>query len=105
MPAASASRKVHPPHLPRVDLYRLLADPGRLQILALCAEEELSVGELAEVLRDSQPQISRRVAPLREAELLEARKDGTRTWVKAAAPGGDQVVGDAIDEGRRLCRA
>ena len=69
--------------LGRVDLYRLLADPGRLQILALCAEEELSVGELGSLLNESQPQVSRRVAPLRQGGLLEARRDGTRTWLSA----------------------
>ncbi len=90
------------PRLPRVELYRLLSDAGRLQILALCAAEELSVGELGEVLRESQPQISRRVAPLRDAGLLDARRDGTRTWLKAA-PGPEPVISDALDEGRRLC--
>jgi DNA-binding transcriptional ArsR family regulator len=90
--------------LPRVELYRVLADSGRLQILALCAAEELSVGELGEVLRESQPQVSRKVAPLREAGLLEARRDGTRTWLKAVEDGErEAVIGDALEEGRRLC--
>ena len=35
------------PRLPsRVELFRLFSEPGRLQLLALCAEEELAVGEL-----------------------------------------------------------
>ena len=46
------------PRLPRVELFRLLAEPGRLQLLALCEEEELSVSELATLLDDSQPQMS-----------------------------------------------
>lgn len=87
----------------RVDLFRLMADPSRLQILALCAEEELSVGELSLLLRDSQPQMSRKVAPLRSAGLLEARRDGTRTFLRAEIPADDAVVADAVAEGRRLC--
>lgn len=95
-----------PPRLTRVELFRVLAEASRLQVLALCAEEELSVSELATLLDDSQPQVSRKVAALREAGLLDARRDGTRTLVKAV-PGlsGDAVVADAVAEGRRLCLA
>ncbi len=99
LPAVSAPRLP-----PRVDLFRLFAEAGRLQVLALCAQEELSVGELAELLEDSQPQVSRKVAALREAGLLEARKDGTRTFLRAVASA-DPVVSDALAEGRRLCLA
>ena len=103
MPAAPHARPLPAPsRLPRIELYRLLGDPGRLRILALCAEEELSVGELGLLLSDSQPQISRRVSPLRQAGLLAARRDGTRTWLKATA-GQDPVVADALKEGQRLC--
>jgi ArsR family transcriptional regulator len=42
------------------------------------------------------------VAPLRQAGLLEARRDGTRTWLKTVKSR-DPVVTDAIAEGRRLC--
>ncbi len=93
--------------LPRVELFRLFAEPGRLQVLALCVEEELSVSELAVLLADSQPQVSRKVAPLREAGLLEARRDGTRTFLRAVKHelDADLVVQDAVAEGRRLCLA
>lgn len=95
-----------PPRLTRVELFRVLAEASRLQVLALCAEEELSVSELATLLDDSQPQVSRKVAALREAGLLDARRDGTRTLVKAVAGlGADAVVADAVAEGRRLCLA
>ncbi len=76
-------------------------------MLALCAQEELSVGELALALRDSQPQVSRKVSALREAGLLDARKDGARVFLKL--PGNllsaDPVVAEAVAEGRRLCLA
>lgn len=94
------------PRLSRVELFRVLAEASRLQVLALCAEEELSVSELATLLDDSQPQVSRKVGALREAGLLDARRDGTRTLVKAAAGlDADAVVADAVAEGRRLCLA
>ncbi|MBE2248030.1 MAG: metalloregulator ArsR/SmtB family transcription factor [Myxococcus sp.] len=91
--------------MPRVELFKLFAEPGRLQVLALCAEEELSVSELATLLDDSQPQVSRKVAPLREVGLLEARRDGTRTFLRAGDVLSDLVVQDAVAEGRRLCLA
>src|SRR6267378_4364197 len=87
---------------PRSELFRLFAEEGRLQVLALCAEAELSVGELSSLLKDSQPQLSRKVAALRQAHLLETRKDGTRTWVKRVN-GDDALVREALAEGRRLC--
>ncbi len=95
-------RAVQGPPVSRVDLFRLLSDEGRLQLFALCAEEELAVGELAELLREGQPQVSRKVAALRQAGLLESRRDGTRTLLRACAPG-DTVVEEALAEGRRLC--
>lgn len=93
--------------LDRVELYRLLADASRLRALALCAEEEVSVGELALLLDESQPQVSRKVAPLRKVGLLSARRDGARTWLRlgkpTSGPSVDRLVADAVDEGRRLC--
>ena len=87
----------------RADLFRLLGDEDRLRLYALCAEEELTISELAELLAESQPQVSRKLQPLRSAGLLAARKDGTRTYLKAAAAD-DAVVLAALEEGRRLCR-
>ena len=86
----------------RIELYRLLADKARLRLYALCHEEELSVGELAELVSESQPQVSKKAGPLRKAGLLEARKDGSRTLLRAA-PTEDPVATDALEEGRRLC--
>lgn len=92
-------------HSDRVELFRLLGDEGRLQALALCAEEALTVSELAELLKDSQPQLTRKTQPLRQAGLLDARRDGTRTYLSTvASAAADPVVAAAIEEGRRLCR-
>lgn len=87
----------------RADLFRLLGDEDRLRLLALCAEEELTVGELATLLGESQPQVTKKSQPLREAGLLAARRDGTRTLLKAQLAG-DPILEAALDEGRALCR-
>jgi ArsR family transcriptional regulator len=60
-------------------IFRALADPTRLRILALLRAMELSVGELAQVLGQSQPRVSRHVKILADAGLAERRKEGS--WV------------------------
>jgi ArsR family transcriptional regulator len=91
------------PLAPRADLFRLLGDEDRLRLLALCAEDELTVSELAALLGTSQPQISKKSQPLREAGLLASRRDGTRTLLRSELEP-DAVVEAAVEEGRSLCR-
>jgi ArsR family transcriptional regulator len=87
----------------RADLFRLLGDEDRLRLLALCAEEELTVGELAQLLGESQPQVTKKSQPLREVGLLASRRDGTRTLLKTELPAEqDPVLEAAIEEGRNL---
>ncbi|CAN5697149.1 metalloregulator ArsR/SmtB family transcription factor [soil metagenome] len=91
---------------PRADLFRLLGDEDRLRLLALCAEEELTVGELASLLGESQPQVTKKSQPLREVGLLSARRNGPRTLLRAQidqGAGPDVVIGAALEEGRALC--
>ena len=61
------------------EIFRSLADPTRLRIVTLLRAMELSVGELAQVLGQSQPRVSRHVKILIEAGLAERRKEGS--WV------------------------
>jgi DNA-binding transcriptional ArsR family regulator len=86
----------------RADLFRVLGDEDRLRLLALCAEEELTVGELASLLGESQPQVTKKSQPLRELGLLTARRDGTRTLLRSQVEH-DAVNEAALDEGRVLC--
>jgi len=62
-----------------LDQFRALADPTRLRIIALLRAMELSVGELAQVLGQSQPRVSRHVKILCDASLAQRRKEGS--WV------------------------
>jgi ArsR family transcriptional regulator len=65
--------------LPLADHFQALADPTRLRILALLRIMELSVGELAQILGQSQPRVSRHLKILSDAAVLERRKEGS--WV------------------------
>lgn len=88
----------------RWELYRVLAEPLRLRLLALAAEEELTIGELATLLGENQPNVSRHLGPLKNAGLVLARKQGTRALVRIAeAASADPVVADALASGRTLC--
>ncbi len=88
----------------RWELYRLLAEPARLRLMALAAEEELAVGELAELLGEVQPTVSRHVAALRQAGVVGVRRQGTWTLVRLASGArADAVVADALATGRTLC--
>ena len=90
----------------RWQLYRLLSDPFRLRLMALAGVEELALGELADLLGESQPNVSRHAAPLRQAGLLAERKQGTRTLVRLPSEAlADAVVRDAVAAGRALCEA
>ena len=60
-------------------LFAALADPTRLRIMMLLRAMELSVGEIAQVLGQSQPRVSRHVRIMVEAGLAERRKEGS--WV------------------------
>jgi ubiquinone/menaquinone biosynthesis C-methylase UbiE len=55
---------------------RLLADPSRLRILLLVEREELSVAELQEILGMGQSRISTHLAQLKNAGLVEDRRNG-----------------------------
>lgn len=74
-------------------IFRALADSTRLRILALLRSMELSVGELAQVLGQSQPRVSRHVKILCDAGLAERRKEGSWVFVALGAPG---IVGPVI---------
>jgi ArsR family transcriptional regulator len=72
--------------LPLADLFQALADPSRLRILALLSRMELSVGELAHLLGQSQPRVSRHVRILADAGLVERRKEGSWVFLAIASP-------------------
>jgi ubiquinone/menaquinone biosynthesis C-methylase UbiE len=59
---------------------KALADPLRLRVLAAVAEEELTVGEVQEVVASVQSAVSRNLAILREAGFVQDRKEGTNVY-------------------------
>ena len=76
--------------VPLSDLLQTLADPTRLRILALLRRMELSVGELAQLLGQSQPRVSRHVKILADAGAVERRKEGS--WVFLSIAEGERTA-------------
>src|SRR5947209_9090923 len=56
----------------------VLAEPHRRRILDLLREQEQAVGELVSALGISQPGVSKHLRVLREAGLVEVRRDAQR---------------------------
>src|ERR1700719_2040973 len=81
-------------------------EDSRLRLLGLCAQQEMSVSDLAEALRQSEPRVSRHLRILCEAGLVERLRQGQ--WVHyrltrdAAAAGFVQGVLGQIDKGDRI---
>jgi len=67
-------------------IFKTLADPTRVRILALLEREELAVQELMEALGMAQSRVSRHLAILREAGLVQDRRDGTFVFYRFAPP-------------------
>jgi ArsR family transcriptional regulator len=72
---------------------RAVADSTRLRIMRLLAAMELAVGELAQVLGQSQPRVSRHVRILCEAGLAERRKEGSWVFLRSAISEGAATGG------------
>ena len=81
-----------------LDIFRALADATRLRIFSLLRTMELSVGELAQVLGQSQPRVSRHVKILCDAGLAERRKEGSWVFVALGRAAATGPVAVAIDQ-------
>ncbi len=59
-----------------VRLFAALADPTRLRLLNLMGGREVCVCYFVEILKQSQPKVSRHLAYLRKAGIVSARREG-----------------------------
>jgi SAM-dependent methyltransferase len=66
------------------ELLRILADPTRIRLLALVADQALTVAELCQVTGLSQSRVSTHLGRLREASLVRDRREGSFAWYALA---------------------
>jgi ubiquinone/menaquinone biosynthesis C-methylase UbiE/DNA-binding transcriptional ArsR family regulator len=64
---------------------RAVAETTRLRLLVLCARGELTVSELAQILGQSQPRVSRHLKLLCEAGLLDRFREGSWVFYRLSA--------------------
>tara|TARA_Y100000588_G_scaffold108582_1_gene119020 strand:+ start:68 stop:433 length:366 start_codon:yes stop_codon:yes gene_type:complete len=67
-------------------VFKACADATRLRLLFLLAQRELCVCELVEVLDVPQGQVSRHLAILKQAQLVEDRREGTWIYYSLGGP-------------------
>lgn len=88
-----------PAHLPFDALNAALKAAGeetRLRILALVGEAELTVSDLTDILRQSQPRISRHLKLMVEAGLIERFREGAWAFFRLAESGGSAELARAL---------
>jgi DNA-binding transcriptional ArsR family regulator len=66
-----------------VDVFQVVAEPRRREILRLVWDAELSAGEIAGRFDVSFPAVSQHLAVLKDANLISVRADGRRRLYKA----------------------
>ncbi|OGW85630.1 MAG: hypothetical protein A3C35_01985 [Omnitrophica bacterium RIFCSPHIGHO2_02_FULL_46_11] len=84
-------------------IFGALADPTRFRILSLLAEGELCVCDVMSVLKEPQSKVSRHLAYLRRAKLVEARKEGLWMYYRLTKP--STKAFRAIFEALNCCRS
>ena len=89
-------------------IMRALADDSRVRIMLLILETELAVGEIAQILEQSQPRASRHIRILCDAGLAERRREGSWTFLRPgpspAVPGIRQLVHDCDADDEAVAR-
>ena len=96
-----------------LEALRAAGEPTRLRILAMLRREELAVLEIAQVLDQSQPRVSRHLKLLTEARLIERFADGAWAFYRLTSDepwrgyvqhllAGIEDDGLALSDGQRL---
>ena len=72
-------------------MFMALADRTRLRLLNLMADGEVCVNYFTEALRESQPKVSRHLAYLRNAGLVDTRRHGKWIYYSIRLPENDAL--------------
>lgn len=79
-----------------VEVFRMLADTTRIQLLWALMDDELSVNDLAERVSKPAPSVSQHLAKLRMARLVRTRRAGTTIFYSLENDHVRQLVVDAV---------
>ena len=94
------------------DALKALAEPRRRAILRLVATDELAAGEIAAAFDVTRTAISQHLTILKQAGLVDERREGTRRLYRARTEGLaglreflDEMWASSLEVGRRLVEA
>jgi DNA-binding transcriptional ArsR family regulator len=79
-----------------VEVFRMLADATRVQVLWALVDREMSVNDLAEHVGKPAPSVSQHLAKLRMARLVRTRREGTTIFYTLENDHVAQLVTDAV---------
>ena len=79
-----------------VEVFRMLADATRVQVLWSLTDHEMSVNELAEHVGKPAPSVSQHLAKLRMARLVQTRREGTTIFYSLENNHVRQLVVDSV---------
>jgi DNA-binding transcriptional ArsR family regulator len=79
-----------------VEVFRMLADATRVQLLWALADREMSVNDLASRVAKPAPSVSQHLAKLRMAHLVRTRREGTSVFYRLENDHVRQLVTDAV---------
>ncbi|OGY59201.1 MAG: hypothetical protein A3H06_01135 [Candidatus Colwellbacteria bacterium RIFCSPLOWO2_12_FULL_44_13] len=68
------------------DIYKLLANSKRLEILNLLRNSELPVSDIVRTVKTPKANVSQHLALLRHARLVKMRREGTNVYYKISDP-------------------
>jgi DNA-binding transcriptional ArsR family regulator len=79
-----------------VEVFRMLSDATRVQLLWALVDREMSVTELAETVGKPAPAVSQHLAKLRMARLVRTRREATTIYYSLENAHVAQLVTDAV---------
>ena len=79
-----------------LDVTKALADSNRLRVLMALGGGELCVCQIVELLQLAPSTVSKHMAILRQARLVESRKDGRWMYYRLADRDAPKAVKDAV---------
>jgi len=100
--AVIATRRTEIPYYPTteasliVEVFRMLADPTRIQILWALTRGERSVNDFSDHVGKPAPSVSQHLAKLRMARLVRTRREGTQVIYRLENDHVRQLVVDAV---------
>ena len=68
------------------DVCKTLSHPKRLEILSILTDKEMAAGDIVKKMRVAKANVSQHLALMRNAGILEARRDGVNIYYRVSSP-------------------